>query len=186
MRLSFAISFLLGVAAAVYFLARGVERLPKGTESLSVDQFGRLSKAGRLALGAPILAAFLVVFGLAGYIAGQAGIQGSGTLVLTAGVAGSMASWLAVRAVARWARYAATHDAPDERYELQGHVATVVRAAEGTRDAEVEYYANGRRVVVPARGEGPAPLAVGAEVVIERLEMGVAFVESWTQVEERI
>ncbi len=186
MSLFFAAAFLLGVAAGVYFLARGVERLPKSVESLSVDQFGRLSRAGRLALGAPILAAFLMVFGLVGYVAGRVGLRGSGTLVLVATAAGSLASWLAVRSVTRWARYAATHDGPDERYELQGHVATVVRAADSARDAEVEYVLNGRRVVMPARGESTTPLAVGTEVVIERLEMGVAFVESWTQVEERI
>jgi hypothetical protein len=46
--------------------------------------------------------------------------------------------------------------------------------------------ANGRRVVAPARSLDHAPLVQGEDVVIDRLEDGVVYVESWTRVEERL
>jgi hypothetical protein len=101
-------------------------------------------------------------------------------------LAGLLAGVLAATVVSRWAAYAVTHDRPDERFVLQGHVATIVRSESAGRSAEIEYRANGRRVVVPAHAIGNVSLVEGTDVVIDRLEAGVAFVEAWSQVEERI
>jgi hypothetical protein len=99
-------------------------------------------------------------------------------------VAAVLATIAVRRAVARWAGYAVEHDRTDERFVLQGHVARVVGV--GPDRAEVEYTANGRRVVAPARSVSGALLAVGSEVVIERVDEGIVYVEAWSLVEQRL
>jgi hypothetical protein len=74
----------------------------------------------------------------------------------------------------------------DERYLLQGHPARVTRAITADGAGEIAYVADGRRYAVVARSlEGDA-LAQDTEVAIERVEDGVAYVERWTRVEERL
>ena len=182
----FALTILIGIAAAVFFVGRGVERRTRGRLHFGVDEFGRESGPGRIALGVPIVAAVLIGWGVAGYTALRLGVTGSVRLMGSGALGGLISGLLAARLVARWAEYAAAHDVPDERFVLQGHVATVIRAGEDGSPAEVEYNANGRRVVVSARSLDDSPLTKGAEVVIERLEGGIVYVEAWTHVEERL
>jgi hypothetical protein len=85
--------------------------------------------------------------------------------------------------VAKWAVKGA-HD--DTAELLQGHVATVTRGATESAPAEITYVLNGVRSVVPAQPVDDARLTMGAEVVIERIENGVAYVEAWSQVEQRL
>jgi membrane protein implicated in regulation of membrane protease activity len=186
MTVFFALTILIGIAAAVCFVARGVERRSRGRLHSGVDEFGRESGPGRIVLGVPVMAAVLIGFGGAGYLAVRLGATGIVPPIGSGSTGGLFAGVLAARIVARWAEYAAEHDVPDERFVLQGHVATVIRAGEAGGPAEVEYNANGRWVVVPARSLDNSPLAKGAEVVIERLEGGIVYVEAWTHVEERL
>ena len=51
---------------------------------------------------------------------------------------------------------------------------------------EIVYEVDGRRYTVPARSWDGEPIALDADVVIERVEDGVAIVERWAQVEECI
>jgi hypothetical protein len=44
----------------------------------------------------------------------------------------------------------------------------------------------GREVRVSAKALGNTTLSVGTDVVIDRIEDGVAFVEEWSVVEQRI
>jgi membrane protein implicated in regulation of membrane protease activity len=182
----FALTILMGTAAGVCFVARGVERRVRGREHLGIDEFGRETGPGHIALGVPVVAAVLIGFGIVGYAALRLGATGL-LLAIGSGLIGALlAGVLAARIVARWAEYAAEHDVHDVRFVLQGHVATVIQAGEDDAPAEVEYNANGRRVVVPARSVDDSPLAKGTEVVIERLEGGIVYVEAWTHVEERL
>jgi membrane protein implicated in regulation of membrane protease activity len=181
----FAAVFLIGVALGVYVTVRGVERRTGRRSLPAVDDFGRVTASGRIALGAPLLASSLTVFGLAGYLAARVGgLPASGAAGLGV-VFAAAATPLAIHLVRRWARRAATDDAPDPRYALQGHLARVIS---WTREGpgEIEYTANGRRVVAPAHSLDRTPLVPGEDVVIDRLEDGVVYVESWTRVEERL
>lgn len=46
--------------------------------------------------------------------------------------------------------------------------------------------ANGQRVVAAAESVDHMPLVVGVDVVIDRLEAGVVYVEPWSRVEQRL
>jgi hypothetical protein len=182
----FAATFLLGITTGVYVGLRGVERLggPAGPET--VDRFGRPSGGTRIALGLPAVAAVLTLGGLVGFIAVQAlslpwwQALGCGTM------AAALGAPLLTRLIRRWARQAAVEDAEDPRFALRGHVAIVLPRRADAGHAEVEYASHGRRVVAFARSVDDAPLPPGLEVVIDRVEDDVVFVEPWSQVERRI
>jgi hypothetical protein len=78
----------------------------------------------------------------------------------------------------------------DDRYLLQGHPARVTAAIPGAghggAGGEIEYESDGRRYVLRARSWDDSAIAAGAEVAIERVEDGVAYVEQWAVVETRL
>jgi hypothetical protein len=51
---------------------------------------------------------------------------------------------------------------------------------------EISYEFMGKRQLVPARSIGASLIPSGSEVVIDRIEEGVAFVEEWAVVEQRL
>jgi hypothetical protein len=77
-------------------------------------------------------------------------------------------------------------DVDDPRYILQGLVGHVVRPIDPGAEGTVALDVGADRRVVRARAVDDAPLAEGTEVVIERLEDDLAFVEAWSQVEKRL
>ncbi|HEX7123635.1 MAG TPA: hypothetical protein VF178_14765 [Gemmatimonadaceae bacterium] len=183
---SFAFAFLLGIAGAVYVIIRGVERPRRRGSAVQVDDFGREMGVGFVSLRAPTIAACLMAAGLVGYPLARFTTMPIVALVAVAAGAAVLAGPVAARLVRRWAYKAATQDATDPRYLLQGHIAMVVRDATEHEPAQVEYTANGRRVIAPAKGIDTDHLVPGTEVVIDRLEDGVVYVEPWGRVEQRI
>jgi hypothetical protein len=183
---AFAALFLLGVAGAVYVLVRGVER-PRGKgPSPPVDAFGREVGVGVVSLRAPVAATALLASGLVGSILVRVAALPLWATVLWSAAAAVVAAPVSARLVRRWALRAAVDNAPDPRYALQGHIAQVVQPATERAPAAVKYTANGRQVVAPARCLDETPLVPGMEVVIDRLEDGVVYVEAWAQVEQRL
>jgi membrane protein implicated in regulation of membrane protease activity len=69
---------------------------------------------------------------------------------------------------------------------LQGHLATVTAPIEPNSDGEITYVVEGTRHTVRARGLDGSTAARGVEVVIERIENNVAYVEPWVEVEKRL
>lgn len=182
----FAAAFLLGVATAVYVIVRGVERPPRRAAAPMVDAFGRETGVGKLSLRSPILAACLMSAGLVGYLLARFGSLAWWHAALWSLASAAVAGPIAARFVREWAVRAAVDDAPDPRYSLQGHIAHVVEPATAHQLAQVEYTANGIRVVAAARGVDDRPLLPGTEVVIDRLEDAVVYVEAWDRVEQRL
>jgi membrane protein implicated in regulation of membrane protease activity len=130
--------------------------------------------------------AFAAGFGIGGYLlARYTALPPAAALVvaLAVGVAGVM---LSAALIAKWVIPGARSEAVDDRYLLQGHPATVTGAIGHDGEGEIAYEADGRAYTVRARSWDGAPIDDGADVVIERVEGGVAFVERWAQVEERI
>ena len=74
----------------------------------------------------------------------------------------------------------------DERYLLQGHFARVTSAIAGSEPGAIVYEVNGTRYATKALSVDGTPVDADTEVVIERVEDGVAYVEPWARVEERL
>lgn len=182
----FAAAFLAGVALAVYVLVRGVERRGRKSVAALPDDFGRETGIGRIALGTPIAASSLIILGAVGYTGVRVGSLSSGIAVLLAMLAVAISAPVVTRLVRRWARRAAIEDAPDPRFALQGLIGRIRRAGTPNDTAEVEYAVNGRLIVAAARSLDHHPLLPGIEVVIDRVEGGIVYVEPWSRVEQRL
>jgi hypothetical protein len=168
----FIASLILGLALAVAAMMRGIDR--------------HLARRGRVApLNTPTIAAFFSVTGAVGYpIARYSELHPLATwLIATAsGFASSVGVfWL----LAGYIVPAAAKDVEDERYRLQGHPARVTRAI-GLDGGEIEYEEHGVRTTVAAQAISDALVAEGAEVVIERIEDGVAHVELWSRIADEL
>jgi hypothetical protein len=108
-------------------------------------------------------------------------------LAAAAGVIGVIGASLLV---ARWALPAVAAEVVDERYLLQGHPARVTRIVSDSAGApsayEISYEEGGATHVLRAHSLEGTALTPGADVVIERVEDGAAFVEAWSVVERRL
>lgn len=185
MQLFYLAAFLTGLVLGVYAMIRGVERIGSGP-SLELDALGRPIGQPRIALSAPVLGAFATAFGIVGYLLSRySTLPRIAQLAIT--IAAALAfTVIAARAVSQWASQAAEHDVVDERYLLQGHPAHVIVAISSTNAGQIAYEVGAKKYMVPAHSLDGTPIAEGTEVVIDRVESGVAYIEPWVQVEQRL
>jgi membrane protein implicated in regulation of membrane protease activity len=169
-------SFVGGLLLAVRIMIYGVER-PR-EENPSGERSFRLSPA--------VIVAFTLIFGLVGYIFDRGSAVGPEVTAAIAAALGIIAAITAARLVRKWWTITPEHDVDDERYVLQGHLARVTKAVGSDVEGEVSFEVGAERRVVRARSVDTAQLAAGTEVVIERIDGDVAYVESWADVEKRL
>lgn len=168
--------FIAGLLLAVRIMIAGVER-PRDSSPQGERSF-RLSP--------PVLVAFSVVFGVVGYLLTQHQSGTAATRALVAVVLGGAASVMAAQLVSRWWHVVPEHDVDDERYVLQGQVARVTKPIHGDVEGEVTFEFGNERRSVRARDLDGGSIMADTEVVIERIENDVAYVESWQEVEKRL
>ncbi|HEY2852559.1 MAG TPA: NfeD family protein [Gemmatimonadaceae bacterium] len=168
-------AFIAGLLIAVGIMLFGIERRPR-------DNAGPTASSARQWL--PLVAAFAIGFGVAGYSLSKI-LPGFGALVagLVVGLAVVvLTAWL----VAKSASMPVEHDVDDERYVLQGHVARVVASIQAGREGQISFDYGDEHRTLRARSLDDASVDVGTEVVIERIEGDLAYVEPWLQVEQRL
>ena len=132
------------------------------------------------------LAAFTFGFGLTAYLVSRYADWPVAAEVVVAAVAGGLSMTLQSVLIARWAIPSARADQPDPRYLLQGTIGRLTRGVPVGGEGAMRYELEERVYELPARTIDGAALPTGAEVVIDRVEDGVAFVESWAVVEQRL
>jgi hypothetical protein len=169
----FIAALILGLALGVAAMMRGIDR--------------HLSRRGHVApYNMPTIAAFFSVTGAVGYpIARYSELHPIATWLI------ALASGLAAAVGVFWflAGYvvpSAAKDVEDERYRLQGHPARVTRAIRPGINGEIEYEEHGVRTTVGAQALSGEVVEEGAEVVIERVEDGVAHVELWSRIADEL
>lgn len=178
MRAVAVVAFLGGLLLAVRVMLFGVQR--------RLDDDHLLHRRWPLAL-----AAFLVVTGAMLYARSAVTGGWMATVLLVASVVGAGAWWL----VQHSAAIPSTDPEDDPRYRFQGHVARVTERIEtianGSFRGRIAFGFDGKDHELLARwtpgdweerGFGRAD----SEVVIERVEDDVAYVEPWAVVEERL
>lgn len=139
------------------------------------------------------LAAFLVAGGTMLYV--RTGSASGVTprwvwAVVIVGILAGAAGWWFVK---RSAAIPSTDPEDDPRYRFQGHVARVTTAIGAIRPGRIAFEFDRKRYDLRAEWSPEAGNfdrgnfgVVGDEVVIERIEGDVAFVEPWTVVEQRL
>jgi membrane protein implicated in regulation of membrane protease activity len=165
----------LGLVAAVRVMLYGVERQrPAGDDS-----------PRSFSASPALIATFCFVAGIVGYAALRFGARPAAAWVAAIGV-GLVSTYAASQIIAAWWTVVPEHDVDDERYVLQGSLGRVVAAIGANAAGQISLESSGHKDLLPARGVDDQPMAVGTEVVIERIEDGVAYVEDWATVEKRL
>ena len=169
----FLIAFIASLVLAVIAMLHGVEHTrPKSNRAPS--PFFNL----------PSYAAFGFGCGTVGYLLATRTSLANWLILLIAAIAGSLAVGGMVTLLATWALRGAA--APNDAEEIQGQIAVVTRDIRPGNAGEIGYEAFGKQVRVPAKAISGRQVSTGAEVVIDRIENGIALVEEWAVVEQRI
>jgi membrane protein implicated in regulation of membrane protease activity len=174
LRVVFLASFIGGLLLAVFAMLHGVEHARRNR-----------SKAPSAFFNLPAIAAFAVGFGAAGYPLVSRTRLPSWAIVLIAIASGALGISGMITLLARWAlRGVGSSSAQAE--EIQGQLAVVTQDIAPGSTGEIAYEHLGGQLRTPARALSERALSVGAEVVIDRIENGIAFVEEWSVVEQRL
>lgn len=173
MTVVYLLAFIAGLLLGVRVMLFGIERRSRA----------RASSSGEFRSTLPLVAGFAIGFGVAGYLISRfASPLGAFIAALIAGAAGmGLFRWLVIKSAT-----AAELDVEDERFALQGHVARVVSSIRAGSEGQISFEAAGEQRVLRARSLDDGPVGEGTEVVIERIEGDLAFVEPWVQVEQRL
>ena len=101
---------------------------------------------------------------------------------------GTGAAFIATTTVAvLLARWALPHSGrKDEADALQGLVARVTRSISPSSPGEISFFSNGEKRTLAAQGIEESEIPRDTEVVIDRIHNGVARVELWSAVEQRL
>jgi hypothetical protein len=174
LRVVFLASFIGGLLLAVFAMLHGVEHARRNR-----------SKAPSPFFNLPAIAAFTVGFGAAGYPLVSRTRLPSWAILLIAIASGALAISGMITLLARWALRDAG-PASANTVEIQGQLAVVTRDIAPGNAGEIAYEQLGKEVRVPALALSERSLSAGAEVVIDRIENGTAFVEEWSVVEQRL
>jgi membrane protein implicated in regulation of membrane protease activity len=169
------IGFIAGLLLAVRIMFFGAER----RRARPVDGMP-------LRRSEPAISAFLVMFGVAGYLLTRPGRLSAAVGAGAALGLGILWAALVTRLAIATARVQPEHDPDDPRFVLQGHVAMVTSDIPADGEGTIVVgEAEGRRSL-GARSIDGQPIDAGLEVCIERVENGIAFVEPWAVVEARL
>jgi hypothetical protein len=137
-------------------------------------------------LNLPTAGAAAALFGIVGYPLAKYSSLGTVAILAIAGASAAAAAAGMVALIAGWAVPSAALHVEDPRFTLQGHPARVSQSISSDRAGEIFYEHDGARRTVPAIGLEGAVIAAGAEVVIERIEDGIAHVELWSNIEREL
>jgi hypothetical protein len=172
--IAFVAVFIIGLVLAVFAMLHGVEYLRPNR-----------SRAPSPFFNFPAIAAFCVGFGAVGYPVSTRTRLPAWSVVLIAVTSGAIVLIAMITLLAKWALRGVT-DALGEEQEIQGQLAIVTSEITAESPGMISFEQLGATVSVAARALGGTSIPSGADVVIDRIENGIAFVEEWAVVEQRL
>ncbi len=176
-RVIFLVAFIGGLILAVFSMLHGVERTRrKRNRTRKPSAFVNL----------PATAAFAAGFGGTGYLVASRTVLPVWATVLIALAGGGLVLAGMITLLARWALRGVTGPISLDDEDIQGQPAVVTEEISLGSAGEISYELRGEHVRLSARGLDTRTLPAGTEVVIDRIEDGVAFVEEWSVVEQRL
>ena len=175
LRIGFLAALIGGLLLAVFAMLHGVEYARRNR-----------SRAPSPFINLPAIGAFAVGFGAVGYpLVSRTRLPPWAILLIAIG-GGALAISAMITLLARWALRDAAGPSSAESDEIQGQFALVTQEITLADAGEISYEHLGRQLRIPAHALSEKALAVGSEVVIDRIENGIAFVEEWAVVEQRL
>jgi membrane protein implicated in regulation of membrane protease activity len=171
----FLASFIGGLLLGVRLMFFGAERRKRPTaDTLPLRRWE------------PAAVGFLIMFGVASYLLTRHDTLSPATGAVVASLIGVVFAAIVTKIAIATARLRPEHDPDDPRYVLQGRVGVVTTAIPAGGEGMIRYEDVGSVPTVRARDIGGGAIAAGQEVCIERVEDGVAHVELWALVEQRL
>ena len=165
--------FLGGLALAVNAMLHGAERWRR-----------RRSAKPSAVFNPPTVAALATGFGAGGYLLFTRSTLGPWAILPIAIAIGAVAFSGMTILMAKWAlRNLSAHS---DNEEVNGQVASVSRDIMGAEPGEITYFAWEKKHVLRARSIDGSEILAGTEVVVDAVEDGVARVELWSVVEQRL
>jgi membrane protein implicated in regulation of membrane protease activity len=172
--IAFVAVFIVGLVLAVFAMLHGVEHLRRNR-----------SRAPSAFFNFPAIAAFCVGFGAAGYpLSTRTRLPSWGILLIAIASGGLVLSGM-ITLLAKWALRGVSDTLSDDQ-EIQGQLAIVTSEITPESAGVISYEQLGTTVSIAARALGGTSIPSGADVVIDRIEGGTAFVEEWAVVEQRL
>lgn len=165
--------FLGGLALAVNAMLHGAERWKR-----------RRSIKPSALFNPPTVAALAAGIGAGGYLFVTHSTLGRWVVLGIALAIGAAAFLGMTILMAKWALRNPTTHLEDE--EINGQIATVSRDIAADEAGEITYFAWNKKHILPARSIDGSEIAADTEVVIDVVEGGVARVELWSVVEQRL
>lgn len=173
MTILFLAIFIIGLVLGVFSMIAGIDR---------EQRHGRWVNY----LNIPTGATAATLFGLVGYPLAKYTSLRTGAYLTIAVAAAVVGATGMVAIIAGWAVPSAARDVPDARYILQGHLARVTRAIDPSAPGEITFEYEGHRQVARAASLDGTPIALDSDVVIERVEDDVAYVERWSTIARQL
>lgn len=168
-------TFVAGLSLAVSSMLHGAERWRR-----------RRSVKQSAVFNPPTVAALAVGIGACGYLLTTRTTFGwLGVLLISIGI-GLAALLGMITLMAKWALRTSGHTSGLDEEDTHGQIATVSRTITPDQTGEITYFAWERSHVLPAAGLDSSVIPEGTEVVIDSVEDGVARVELWSVVEQRL
>src|SRR5512141_959006 len=165
--------FVSGLALAVYSMLHGVERSGR-----------RVNRRPSPIFNAPAASAFAVCFGALGYLLLTKTHVGILTILITVV---AVASGATVGVVAVLSRWALPYSGKTTEAEMtQGVLALVTQTITPSQPGEIAFFKDGMRQIVAASSLHGSEIPRDTEVVIDSILHGIAQVEPWSSVEQRL
>lgn len=173
----YAALFSLGLLISVYAMING---------SVKQVHDPALMKAPPAALNLFVVGASVTVLGAVGYLFARYS-QFDTIMVLASAVLGGALGWIGMTTLmAQWAFKGPLVDPHEDMEELQGTVAMVIQDITPEIPGEISYIFRGETLTAPAICISETPVSAGTEVIIDVIKDGLAEIEIWSIVEERI
>jgi hypothetical protein len=174
-KIVFLATFVAGLSLAVSSMLHGAERWRR-----------RRSVKQSAVFNPPTVAALAVGIGACGYLlTTRTALGWLGVLLISIGT-GLAALFGMITIMAKWALRASSHSSGLDEEDNHGQIATVSRTITPDQTGEITYFAWERSHVLPAAALDSSVITEGTEVVIDSVEDGVARVELWSVVEQRL
>ncbi len=154
-------------------MLHGVESSKKGS-----------TKRPSAIFNAPSTSVFAIVLGAIGYLLVTHTTIGLVPIIAIGIGAAFIATTTAVVLLARWALPHSGDE--DEADALQGLVARVTRSISPSSPGEIAFLSNGAKRTLAAQSIEESEIPHDTEVVIDGIHNGVAHVELWSAVEQRL
>ena len=170
-------AFLIGLGLSVLSFVAGLDHLHVFGHQILAHHHHHQGPRRAAAINAAAITAFLAWFGGAGVVLHQLTAWAEGGIAAAALATGILGG----ESVNRFLRALSARERPLEATTLIGTIGRITSPIRESGTGEIVFVINGTRKVSAARSEEGSAVEKGTEVVIVRMDRGIAYVSTWDE-----